>query len=227
MLTLETLVGPLAKTVPQFKEGTIRTSAELTTERRDNEELRHPWLWTANFAMYLVEKGDVVLYLGGRKANPLFNNLKEVTNQLIYSRNYTPTPAEISAVKDSVQSGETLQVRLSELNLQGENNEFRHIEINTGDYSSLHKSKRALAEMAYGKGDDSAQNMDMFVQAGIMTTKIYVINPYYVTRGLFEGEGLVRLCKLNGFSRNSNFGAAVRDAGYPDDALRGEPIDKK
>ena len=54
--TLETLIGPLAKTFPQLDRATIQHSDQLTTERRTNPELRNQWFYTADGPMYTIEK---------------------------------------------------------------------------------------------------------------------------------------------------------------------------
>ena len=93
--SLENRIGRLAELVPKFRKNSWRTSAELTTERRDNKELRNQWFWTANFALYKIEDNDAILYFGGRENNPIFMNIDEAAKQLISKQNYTPHQRKI------------------------------------------------------------------------------------------------------------------------------------
>ena len=90
--TLETLIGPLAKTFPQLDRATIQHSDQLTTERRTNPELRNQWFYTADGPMYTIEKegrrDEAFLYLSRGKTNPVFNDIEEATRQLIKTGNY-------------------------------------------------------------------------------------------------------------------------------------------
>jgi len=221
MPDLVTITDSLANGYKELEPDSFRTSAELTTERRTNQELRGRWLYTANFGMYAVEDGEAVLYFGGRKANPILSNIDEACNQLIKTSNYKVTSAEKSAVADSVKSGHTLRIKLSELDLLKQDNEFSFFEIDTNNYDSLNKSQRALAEAVYGSGQDFIENMEMLkrLPRRISKTRIYVLNEDYVKEHAKDGA-VARATWLDDFGGSSDFDAYM--CGVDDhNALRG------
>lgn len=200
--SLETRIGRLASIYPLFEEGTIRTSAELMTERRTNYALRNQCFWTANFALYRVEDGEVVLYFGGREHNPIFNNIKEAIRQLIGNRDYRPSQMDVQAVIDSVETGQTLRVRLSDLELKPSNDEAYCFEIDSLNYDRiLNDSQRRLAESIYGQGNGFVENMRMLAEAGKPKTWVYILNPAHVK----GNEAIVMACRLNEFGYDSDF----------------------
>ena len=227
---LENRIGTLAELYPQFKEGTWQTSAEITNDRRTlkdeekKQELKDTYFYTANFGMYTIEDNDEFLYFGGREANPIFDNIGEATTQLLENQNYKPSEEGIKAVVASVQSGATLKVKLSDLELKGDNEEWRYFEINTADYDSLNKSQRALAERVYGQGNDFVENMKMLNEEDISTAKIYVLNPEYVKKNIEAGKALARACWLYNFGGISSFDANGRSVDNANNSLRGVPL---
>lgn len=209
--SLENITGTLYECVLQTIPGTALTSAEITTERRDNEGLRKNWFWTANFGLYRKEGDEAVLYFGGRKGNPIFDNIKKATEQLIHNKNYRPAEKDIAAVLQSVESGDTLKVKLSELDLKRYNGEFSYFEVG----AKLNPDQRTLAERVY----DFAKNKKMFDQAGVVP-RIYVLNPNYVQREA-QNSAVARACWLDDFGYGSDFFAYDRSVGDISSALRG------
>ena len=129
ILSLEKLVikpGPLVGTVPLFDLETIQHADDLMNARRlekDSEKrdkLRQLIFYTADSAVYTVEDGEAVLYLGRGRTNPVFNNLEETTRQLLKTPNYIPSKEDIEAVKNA---NSTIRVKLSNLRLKGEGSE--------------------------------------------------------------------------------------------------------
>ena len=211
-----TRYGSLAELVPQFVPGTCLTSAELTTERRTNNELRKQGFSTANFALYCFEKHKIILYFGGKENNPIFNNLEDACKQLNESGNYLPSLEEIELAKKNALKLEyddlALHIILSDI-------PFVYFSINTKNHKSLNKTQRVFAEAVYGKADDFAQNMKMFANAGILSTNINVLNPFYLISNAMKNP-IVRACWLNYFNTRSNFYADDHDV-YVRYALRG------
>jgi len=211
MPELETITAALAKGYKQLEPNSFRTSAELTSERRTNNELRRQPFYTANFGMYSVEDKEAILYFGGREANPILANIDEVCSQLIKTGNYKIKPKDNQAVKDSVKLGNTLKVKLSNLDLEKHNDEFSFFKIDTADYaSSLSKHQRALAERIYGQGNDFAENMKMLSKAGISKTRVYVLNQDYVKKHA-KKAAVARASWLYCFDYSSDFLAVGRD----------------
>ena len=235
-MALEGLVnefGPLAKTVPLFEPGTWQESAELAKERITDIELRNIWFWTANFVMYTVENDEEFLYFGGREANPIFNNIAEAARQLTEEQNYKPTAEGIKSVLDSVKTGQTLRVKLSDLQLQGKDAEWRYFEIDTANWQNMNDAQKLFAGRVYGsmkertdpktkqKTSDFAEYMAELSKAGKSTTRVNVLNPEYVKGHVPKDGAIARTCRLLYFDFGSDFYADVRsiDASYG--ALRG------
>ena len=205
--TLETLVGPLAKTFPQFDRATIRHSDELTTERRTNPKLRNQWFYTADFPLYTVEKEgkqkEAYLSLARGENNLTFDNIGEATNQLIRTGNYRVTNrADVERV---TKAESTLRVKLSDLRLQGDDNVFRYFEIDIANYNKLNPEQRRVAERVYGQGDNFKENMRMFNWNGIKKTRVYVLNPDYVKQNTPQDGGFAWASRLVRFDFDSRF----------------------
>ena len=213
--TLETLVGPLAETFPQLDRATILHSDQLTTERRTNSELRNQWFYTANSAVYTVEKvngiDEVFLYLGRGETNPIFNNIGEAIKQLITDGNYAPPKEDVEAVKSAKT---TLRVKLSDLKLQGNEFEYIFFGIDTASYGSLNEHQRKVAERVYGQGDDFVANMKMLNEAGIRETRVRFLNPDYVKRDIPPDGAIARASWLLRFNLDSRFDANLRNVDY-------------
>jgi len=203
---------------------TLRTSAEITTERRTDRTdnaLRNKWFYTANFGMYSMEDGEAVLYFGGRESNPILGNLDEACNQLIHNNNYRVTDVERQTVVESVEQGHTLKVKLSDLGLHRHSDEFSYFEIDTENYDSLNESQRAMAEAVYGSGQDFIDNMQMLRNSTqkIKKTRVYVLNEDYVKEHA-QDETIARASWLDSFDSNLDFYASDRGVG-DNGALRG------
>jgi hypothetical protein len=220
-LALENIVGTLADCVRQTEPGTWQTSAEITTERRADPSLAKQWFWTANFAMYRTERGEAVLYFGGREANPIFENIEEAASQLISSGNYYVDEESVAGVIDSVSSGATLRIGVSNLNLKKHDKEFSYFEINPSRPGQLNLFQRRFAEMVYGQGSDFSENMRMLSDSGIKSTRIYVLNPDYVKDNAAGSQAIARACWLNDCDIDSDFIASGSYVAYPSIALRG------
>ena len=205
---LSTEHGSLAQTLPLFKRRTIRHADELSAERIDNKELRDEWFYTADHAMYAVEDGKAVLYLGGEESNPIFGNLEEAARQLIKTGNYRLCREESATVRES---SSTLRVKISDLNLVQSDSEFLYFEIDTKEYGSLNDAQRAVAERVYGKGKDFEKSMEMLrtSKEEISKTRVYVLNSEYVKKHAGEVE-FARACRLYSFGDDSLFLAGDR-----------------
>ena len=214
-MALENLTGRLAETYPKFDPNSIQHSDEITNDRRADKSLRDTWFWTADFPLYRVEDDEVMLYLARRENNLIFQNIKEATKQLIEENNYFPKEQDIGAV---VNTENTLRINLSDLNLKRYDNEWCYFEIDSKKYDKLNKMQRAVAERVYGQGNNFIENMKMFKDSGINTTRIYVLNPDYVKK---QNKPVARVCGLGLFGYDARFSADVRNVDYPDDALRG------
>ena len=223
-MTLDNLVnkqGMLKDTLPLFDPATIQHADQITTNRRTDRELRNKWFWVADHAMYTIEDGEEILYLGRGHTNPIFANIEQATEDMVRTGNYEPSTEAIAAVKSA---DDTLRAKLSDLELRRYDNEFSFFEIDTKNYDQLNEAKRALAERAYDSGEDFVRTMEMLAEAGIKKTKVYVLNPDYVADHV-TGEGAIsRACYLYSFSDDSYFNAGDGDLNYRDGSLRGVPL---
>jgi len=234
---LENLVterGPLAKTFPQFDRSTLQYSDQLTNARRTEEDeeirkkLRDTWFLTADSVLYTVEKGnEAFLYLGREPTNPVLNNIKEATQQLIKAGDYILTNEKRGEIDAVINAEDTLSVKLSDLDLKISSDEFSYFEIDTANYESLNEHQRSVAERVYGQGDDFIENMKMFNEDGInededgkKIIRIYVLNPDYVKKNVPQNGALARASRLAGFVVASRFVAAFPGVGGHS-ALRG------
>ena len=232
-MALEGLVnetGVLAKTFSKLDPDTIQHASGITNDRRTLEdkekrqELRNKWFWTADSSLYRVEDGEAVLYFGNRDTNLIFKNIDEATIQLLRDNNYVPSREDIKSVVDSVETGNTLRIKLSELELKGDNNEWKYFDIDTSDYDNLNSTQREFAENIYGQGDDFIKNMEMFEKAGKFITRVYVFNPDYIKENVEEDGAIARASWLSNFGNDSDFYAYGRDVDSSDDSLRGVPL---
>jgi hypothetical protein len=230
---LDNFFGPLAEVVSRFKFGTWRTSAEICEERVVDEELRDIYFWTANFGMYTVENGGVFLYFGGREANPVFNNIVEATRQLKVNGVYKPSAGEIGLVKESVKSGHTVKVGLSDLGLVVYNGELSHFSIDVVNWRSMNSVQRLVAEMVYGsmkerkdlktkrKTSVFAEYMAELRKAGMNSVNVYVLSQNYVKSHAPQDGAVARACWLYNFIYDSFFSAVGWGVDYQKYALRG------
>jgi len=215
--TLENRVASLEYSIPLFER--ICESAELMNERRIEPLLRERAFWTANFALYVVEKGEPILYFGGMENNPILSNLEEATVLRAGGGSYAPKDTR-AIVKSATR------VRLSDLDLKVITRRKALFEVPTAAYDdALNPAQRILAERIYGEGDDFAENMRMLDENGISFTIIYLINPEHVRN---RHNGLLRhtppivvFCTLDKFRQNSYFHADIPYVHYPDHYVRG------
>ncbi len=245
--TLETRVGSLAGVYPQFKPETLQQADERNVERVTNPEIRALYGWTANVAVYCVEKNPVsgqdsgqdeaFLYFGGRDAfNAVIGkNLAQAISQLsdISKSSYMPTQKEVDI--DAVVSS-SLRIKISDLELLGDKNEYGYFEIDTSDVKAkkLNAAQRAFAEKVYGsleektdkatgeKYTDFARTMNMLSEAGKATTKIYALKSGYVADNVNDKTPVIaRACWLDDFGSGSDFDACSRDVDLNFGSLRG------
>jgi hypothetical protein len=225
---LVNLVGNWPDTFPKLDPATIQHASEIMNDRRTIRDgnqkwrLRRKWFWTADSALYRVEDDEVVLYFGNRDTNLIFSNFEDAKSQFSTSGNYFPSPEDISRVVDSVEDGNTLRIKLSDLELEENGNIWNSFSFSTSEYESLNETQRAFAEMIYGRGDDFVQNMKMLNDEGISTTTVSVLNPNYVKQFVKQDGAIVRPTVLYELSVNSNFGADNNTYRPPEDCtLRG------
>lgn len=212
-MTIDNLVnvmGNMLSAGSQIDSSTWQTSAEIIEDILNGSEdvktnLRSKSsFYTGNFAAYTVKDGDAVLNFGGREANPILNNLEVAYNDLIKNGNYSLNSADITAVRDSVKSGESIEIKLSGLGLRRLDDECAYFEINTENLDKLNQSQRLFAEKIYGT--NLKEVMTEFKKSNINTTRVYVLNEDYVKAHAGE-NGVARVCWLTDLSCKYIFSA--------------------
>ena len=227
MPKLETITNSLATGYKRLEPASFQTSAELTTERRTNDEwgeLAETCFYTANFTVCTLENGEEVLYFGGREANPILRNIDEACRQLIENGNYRINNTEKEAIEEAVNRGLVLRLKMAELGLKELtdgfiNDKYNYFEIETENYDALNLFQRAFAEAVYDKGEDFIENMKMFREAGIPKTRIYVPNPKYVRKEA-KNSAFALASWLDHFDYNFDFHAYLRSV-HEREYLRG------
>ena len=165
-----------------------------------------------------MHNGKVELALTRRDHNLVLRHIDDAFTQLVKTGNYRPSRDEANA---SLAAESTVIIDLSKVRLQGTDNEWRYLEICTGNYDSLHPEERKLAERVHGSGDVFSHVMNMLSNKGIIKTRVYVLNPSYVQAQTKEGP-IGRASWLDNISDNSSFSAVGRGVDY-DYRLRGVP----
>lgn len=218
---LVNIQGTLYDVVTQVKLGSALHADEVTLQRISDTDLRGDWFWAADFSMYTVEGGEVVLYMARGKDNLLFRNIAEGTKQIRQTGNYVIT--DLQDIASVVNSATTLRIALDDLGLQKYDDEFSYFEIDT-ENPVLNAVQRVFAERVYGRGtafDDVMRALRTSEQK-INFTRIYVLNPDYVKKHVNDDNGAIARASVldDLFVSDSDFNAANRDVDY-DGRLRG------
>jgi len=190
MLQLETITDTLVRGYKQLEPNTFQTSAELTTERRTNEDLRNRLIYTANLGLYEhTYPGKLRFGIGGRKT---FNaiageDIDHFCEELIRNKDYYLT-AEQRAILKSLES-DIVWVDPAALRLIKLSEEYNYFEIDTSYPKRLNPHQRVYAELCYGKGDDFERNIRMFNREGIQVVRVHVLNTEdYVRKHVSKGD---------------------------------------
>jgi hypothetical protein len=200
---LKIVQGPLNKTLPKMKPGTLQHSAQICKLRLTNEELRNSWFWTADSALYMLEDGEPVLYFGGIDTNLIFQNINKAYRQLTTTRNYVPSDADVQKVLAAAKVGSVMRIELSALGLTKLDDTYSYFEI----CKTLNPAQHAFAERVYGVGHDFVQYLELLNKSKIVSTRVYVLNPTYVKTTLRSVKAIARACWLYYFFNLSDFNA--------------------
>ena len=222
MAVLENIVtseqDTLSSLLKVFDPLTIQHSDEICKERLTDAEMRRQWFWTADAPLYQVENDDVFLYLGRGKDNLVFRNIDAASKQILESGNYIPS---VEDAQEVMKSSTTLMVKLSDLELKKQDDEFSYFDVSTTKYDKLNPSQKAFAERIYGSGDDFIRYMTALQEDGKASTRVWVLNPNYVKKKVGQDKVLCRASALLDFSYYSLFGAYFRYFDYNCGRVRG------
>ncbi len=218
---LITVGGNLREGYMQLQPNTMLHVDELTNERRtnpidvDGTGLRKVWFYTADGELYHIRKGTPFLSMTRGDDNPLFYRIDDAFAELTTDGNFQPTPEE---AERALGSYSTVHTNLTELRLQGNEAEWRYLAVQTKKKHGLKFEEEKLARRVFG--DDTFDlNMEMFRDAGITESKIYVLNPNYVKQQASE-RPVGRASWLDYFNIDSYFNASDRNI-YNNSRVRG------
>ena len=208
-MTIDTFVnipGNLRDACNAAVPGTLRHVDELMTERRSDVSLRNLGFYTPDGELYFMDGNKPTLAMTREADNLVLRHIDDAFAQLTSGGNYHPSVTEATS---AIKASATEIFDLNELKLKRYDDEFSAMAVSTTKYDQLSPEQRRLAERVYGKGDDFVLNMAMLKQAGIDTTRVYVLNLEYVKEHA-KGSSIGRASWLNDFEDNSSFNAIVR-----------------
>ena len=202
---LEVGRGPLAEIFPQFEPSTLQEANEIMALRKSMPEIKSEWLWTADFSMYRVEGEDTFLYFAPKEYNLIFRDIKNATSQLLKTDNYFPSKEGINEVVAAANSGKAIKIKISDLQLVKDNDEYGHFDVDPDNLDSLNDAQRSFVKTVYGNSKPG--------------NRVYVLTSDYVKEQLKgkEDSAIARASGLGGADDGSRFDArdsVVGFAGY-------------
>ena len=209
---LVTISGNVREIVPQLDITTMLHVDELTNERRtnpidaDGTDLRKVWLYTPDGELYSVRNGVPTLSMTRGGVNPFLNRIDDAYDQLTKTGNFRPNAEEMSRALGEYS---TVHNDLTKLRLQGNDDEWRFLVVPTKKNHGLRFEEEKLARRVFGD-TTFRDNLEMFREAGITESRIYVLAPAYVCQ--HAGKNPVgRAAWLYNLNSNSDFNASGRD----------------
>ena len=208
---LENIEGNLIDAYRRCVPGTMLHVDELMTERGTNFELRNQWFYTADGNVYSLENKTPTLWVTREATNPVLKNIEDAFEQLITKGNYLVTPADFEAVRNA---SDTVSIDLTQLRLRGDNGKgYQHLVIDTSkELSKCYAEEQKLLLRIYGPTEENyTASMQMLRDSThkIKETRIYVLNPKYVTANA-KNNAVGRASGLDSFDLSSIFGANIR-----------------
>ncbi len=208
-MILENIVGNLRDAYKQAVPGTVLCVDQLMKERITNPELRNNLFYTADGEVYSMDGKTPTLRITREASNPILKNINVAFDQLMRKWNYFVPFAEFEAVK---AAPDTVVIDLNQLKLQDDDSEWRYLAVDTsrplGKYNA---EEQKLLERVFGVGDDYTRVMEMLrtSRLRIRQTRVYVLNPWYVT---MKGANIIgRASWLGCFLNYSYFDASSRN----------------
>jgi hypothetical protein len=224
--------GNLLRIYPLFDPLTIQHSFEIMNDRRKNESLREMDFWTADSAVYRIEKErfsgekEYILYLSNGQHNPFFKNFNQNINNLKCDGVYRPSKDEMYPIYTSVNQ-DTLRIPLSNLKLKKRNGPTTYLKIFPNKLEKLNETELSLVQFAYGKDNDLIKNMKMIYNHRIKETYINVLSPTQIqkkieTQGVEDLDSISQFCSISNFSNDVRFSTTCTRVGqYTYSYLRG------
>lgn len=218
-MSLETITGNLLM-YKELEPGTFQHVDQLTTERRDNLDLRNKCFYVADGLLYTIKKRKYLLGITCGPQNLVLQHLDEAFLQLTQKSNYFPVFEEAKA---SFEHPDTVVVDINGLELVKDTEEYGHFVIDSKNVKKLNSQRLLIAKRIFGPDEDNlGQNMETFAKAE-KCPRFFALMPGYI-KDTLEARGkeyLARACWLGDFGSNSSFGAGGRGVDNYGGALRG------
>ncbi|OGW83912.1 MAG: hypothetical protein A2987_02460 [Omnitrophica bacterium RIFCSPLOWO2_01_FULL_45_10] len=201
-MTIETVTGNL-RACAQLEPGTFQDFDELSRDQIVDPRLLSQGCYVSTFPLYTARGGEPVLaFARHTKEHPnnlvlnhLFDKENSSYDQLIRTENFRPDPEEAQAV---LEAADTLQVKLRDLRLSGNDKIYRFLAIRTTDgfVKNDDKYKRpSKVEKAVIQRVGYTEKFLTMLQRKCSTptfseTRLYVLAPDYVAAK--AGEKFIR-----------------------------------
>lgn len=216
-MKLETITDNLRNGYKQLVPETFQHVDQLMKARLTNPELRALRFYTADGEQYDLTKTQEPRWAITRQPNNLvLRHIDEAYKQLISNGKYNLNPQEAETAR---KAESTLTVKMSDMGLKKEDDEFSFLPIKTNGYDKLAPLELRVAQRIYGKGKDFAKVMKMLSDARIKETRIWVLSPDYVREYASAGP-ISRASWLDFLDGDSRFVAGSRVV-VVHDCLRG------
>jgi len=142
---VETLEGNLRDAYQLAVPGTVMHADELMNERRTNAALRGLPFYTADGNLYFMRDGKPFWAITREPENLVLRHIDTAFPLLTQNNHYYPDPEE---AEEAIAAADTLLIDVSQLRLEGNDNEWRRLAINTSPkwYNQLKAEERKGAE---------------------------------------------------------------------------------
>jgi len=189
-MNIETIFGDL-RAHAQFEPGTFQDFDELSRDQLADPSLLKRAFYVSTFPLYTARGGEPVLAFA-RHTTEHPNNLVLVHiddpvnssyEQLINTGNFRPEPEEAQAV---LEAADTLQVKLRDLRLSGDDNVYRFLKIRTEDGfvkdGNEYKTPSGVEQAVIQRVGYTKEFLAMLQRKHslIPETQLYVLAPDYV-----------------------------------------------
>lgn len=210
--------GPLAETYGLFEPFTINTGAQISADMIDESGLRNVLFYTANAPLATKRKGKLLLGIGGNAAfNTVFSDTGRVCQELLdagtgYYASLTPRQKDLILLLE--KSGDVVFVDPKSLELEGQDDEYRHFPIRTAKFEKdVTMSRTPWVNAGWGSGymlERVMDNLSSNSTRNIEETMVYTINPDHVAEHVEDDEIVARASWLFGSDYGSWFNADDR-----------------
>ena len=156
---LEVRRGALAQIFPLFDPSTLREANEIMALGGSMPHIRNEFLWTADSSMYRAEDGEAFLYFAPKEHNLIFRDFDNAIAQLRSTRNYFPPQEGINEVIAAASAGKALKIKISDLKLIKDNDEYGHFDVNLDNLDSLNESQMQLVPYRPHQGGFLIRNL--------------------------------------------------------------------